>query len=129
MSLNKFQGIGNLGRDPEMRQLNDGKAVTNFSVALTERYKDKSGESKEVTEWVNVVTFGRLAEIAAQYLAKGSMVYFEGKLKTDKYDKNGETRYTTKVIAERFEMLGGKKDRPAKKDDSGFDDMDNDIPF
>jgi len=91
MAVNKFIGIGNLGRDVELRFMPDGKAVANFSIAISEKYKDKStGEQKEVTEWVNVALFGRLAEIAGEYLGKGSKVYIEGKLKTEKYTKKRE---------------------------------------
>jgi single-strand DNA-binding protein len=136
MAVNKFIGIGNLGRDPEMRFMPDGKAVCNFSIAISERYKDKSGESKEVTEWVNIALFGKLAEIAGEYLKKGSKVYIEGKMKTEKYSKDGVDRYTTKIIGDKMEMLSGKtegesKPKPAaeKPHDGGFDDMDDDIPF
>ena len=83
MAVNKFIGIGNLGRDPELRYMGDGKAVCNFSFAITEKYKDKSGDQKEVTEWINVATFGRLAEICGEYVRKGTKVYVEGKLKTE----------------------------------------------
>lgn len=134
MAVNKFIGIGNLGRDPEMRFMPDGKAVCNFSIAISEKYKDKSGEAKEVTEWVNVAFFGKLAEIAGEYLKKGSKVYIEGKLKTEKYSKDGVERYTTKIIGEKMEMLSGKSDgeskpKQAAEQASGFDDMDDDIPF
>lgn len=134
MAVNKFIGIGNLGRDPEMRFMPDGKAVCNFSIAISEKYKDKSGEAKEVTEWVNVAFFGKLAEIAGEYLKKGSKVYIEGKLKTEKYSKDGVERYTTKIIGEKMEMLSGKsegesKPKQAAEQASGFDDMDDDIPF
>lgn len=136
MAVNKFIGIGNLGRDPEMRFMPDGKAVCNFSIAISERYKDKSGESKEVTEWVNIALFGKLAEIAGEYLKKGSKVYIEGKMKTEKYSKDGVDRYTTKIIGDKMEMLSGKtegesKPKPAaeKPHDGVFDDMDDDIPF
>jgi len=89
MAVNKFTGIGNLGRDPETRFTAEGTAVTNISIAITEKYKDKNGNQKEVTEWVNIAFFGKLAEIAGQYLQKGSKIYVEGKLKTDKYEKDG----------------------------------------
>lgn len=106
MAVNKFIGIGNLGRDPEMRVMpSDGKYVTNISIAITESYKDKDGKKQEVTEWINVVFFGKLAEIAGQYLKKGSKVYIEGKLKTEKYQKDGQDRYITKVIANSMQML------------------------
>lgn len=110
MAVNKFMGIGNLGKDPEMRFMPNGNAVCNFSIAISEKYKDKtSGDMKEVTEWVNIVMFGKLAEVAGEYLGKGSKVYVEGKLKTEKYtDKQGVEKYTTKVVAEKMEMLSMK---------------------
>lgn len=143
MAVNKFIGIGNLGRDVEMRFMPDGKAVANFSIAISEKYKDKStGEQKEVTEWVNIALFGRLAEIAGEYLSKGSKVYIEGKLKTEKYTKDGIDRYSTKIIGEKMDLLSSKgESKPNRADDakaaeekakanpSGFDDMDDDIPF
>ena len=135
MAVNKFIGIGNLGKDPEVRFMPDGKAVCNFSIAISERYKDKSGESKEVTEWVNIALFGKLAEIAGEYLKKGSKVYIEGKMKTEKYSKDGVDRYTTKIIGDKMEMLSGKTETESKPraeqkpEASGFDDMDDDIPF
>lgn len=135
MAVNKFIGIGNLGKDPEMRFMPDGKAVCNFSIAISERYKDKSGESKEVTEWVNIAFFGKLAEIAGEYLKKGSKVYIEGKMKTEKYSKDGVDRYTTKIIGDKMEMLSGKVEGESKskaapeQHGGGFDDMDDQIPF
>jgi single-strand DNA-binding protein len=135
MAVNKFIGIGNLGKEPEMRFMPDGKAVCNFSIAISEKYKDKSGEAKEVTEWVNVALFGKLAEIAGEYLKKGSKVYVEGKMKTEKYSKDGVDRYTTKIIGEKMEMLSSKSEAESKPRAeqkpvaSGFDDMDDDIPF
>jgi single-strand DNA-binding protein len=137
MAVNKHIGIGNLGRDPELRFMADGKAVTNFSYAITEKYKDKTGNQQEVTEWVTVATFGRLAEIAGEYLKKGSKVYVEGKMKTEKYtDKQGVEKYTTKIICEKLDILSSKSDtpqsaaKPAAAPTSGFDDMpDDDIPF
>jgi single-strand DNA-binding protein len=140
MSVNKFIGIGNLGRDPEMRFMPNGNAVCNFSIAISEKYKDKnSGEWKELTEWVNIVMFGKLAEIAGEYLAKGSKVYVEGKLKTEKYtDKNGVEKTATKVVGEKMDMLSPKgeakpvqsrPEHPPLPDKGGFDDMDDQIPF
>lgn len=130
MAVNKFIGIGNLGKDPEMRFMPDGKAVCNFSIAISERYKDKSGESKEVTEWVNVAFFGKLAEIAGEYLKKGSKVYIEGKMKTEKYSKDGVDRYTTKIIGDKMEMLSGKIETESKPKAAPADEMeDSEIPF
>ena len=133
MAVNKFIGIGNLGKDPEMRFMPDGKAVCNFSIAISEKYKDKSGESKEVTEWINVALFGKLAEIAGEYLKKGSKVYVEGKMKTEKYSKDGIDRHTTKIIGEKMEMLNSKSEnaetpRAQTKPVETFE-MDDDIPF
>lgn len=136
MAVNKFIGIGNVGKDPEMRFMPDGKAVCNFSIAITEKYRDKSGDMKEVTEWVSVVYFGKLAEICGEWVKKGQSLYVEGKLKTEKYQKDGIDRYVTKVIGEKMQMLGGKSEnrpsleRPAKQEEKQpFADMDDDIPF
>jgi single-strand DNA-binding protein len=136
MAVNKWHGIGNLGKDPEMRFMPDGKAVANISIAITEKYKDKNGEQKEVTEWVNVAFFGKLAEIVGQYLHKGSQVYIEGKLRTEKYQKDGQDRYITKIIGESMQMVGGKGDakpkdlaKPSEPISKGLADIDEDIPF
>ncbi|CAB4187566.1 Ssb Single-stranded DNA-binding protein [uncultured Caudovirales phage] len=133
MAVNKFIGIGNLGKDPEMRFMPDGKAVVNFSIAISEKYKDKNGEQKEVTEWINVVFFGKLAEVCGEWLKKGQSIYIEGKLKTEKYQKDGIDRYVTKVIGEKMQMIGSKGDsKPSAKpsaEPTSFDDMDDDIPF
>ena len=146
--LNKVQIIGHLGRDPETRYLPSGDAVTNFSVATTEKWRDKqTGEQKEATEWHNVSTFGKLAEICSQYLHKGSQVYVEGSLRTRKYtDRDGVERYSTEIRADTMKMLGGRQDGDAHQEapqrqaapqrqqapqpqySSGFDDMDSDIP-
>lgn len=110
-ALNKFQGIGNLGRDPETRYLPSGDAVTNISIGITDSWKDKAtGEKKEQTEWVRVSFFGKLAEIAGQYLKKGASVYVEGKLRTRKWtDKDGVEKYATEVVADHMQMLGGRQ--------------------
>jgi single-strand DNA-binding protein len=107
--INKVIVIGHLGKDPEMTTAGTFK-VANCSIATSERYKDKTtGETKTITEWHRVVFFNRLAEIAGDFLKKGSAVYIEGKLKTEKYtDKQGVERYTTKIIANNLQMLGGK---------------------
>ena len=108
--INKVILIGNLGKDPETKSLPSGSAVTNVTVATTEGWKDKqSGEKKEVTEWHRVVFFDRLAEIAGQYLKKGSKVYIEGSLRTRKWqDKDGKDHYTTEIRANEMQMLDGK---------------------
>jgi len=108
--VNKVILVGNLGADPETRYMPSGSAVTNLSVATNESWKDKqTGEQKERTEWHRVAMFGRLAEIAAEYLRKGSQVYIEGKLRTRKWqDQSGSDRYTTEIIADEMQMLGGR---------------------
>jgi len=138
-ALNKVILIGNLGKDPETRFLSDDKAVTNFSIAITESWKDKaSGEKKKNTEWVRIVTFGKLAEICGEYLKKGAQCYIEGKLCTRKWqDKGGTDHYTTEVNADVMQMFGkpatgetkpeGVKRTPAPND--GGMDIDNDIAF
>ena len=136
--VNKVIILGNVGKDPETRVTQGGDGVTNISVACTEKYKDKQGEQKEVTEWVNVVFFGKLAEIAGKYIKKGSQVYVEGKLKTEKYsDKNGVEKYSTKVIASSMQLVGGKPSADnqgagavVKNSGAGAGDIpDDDIPF
>ena len=151
-SINKVMLIGNLGRDPEMRYMPSGSAVCNIVVATSRNWKDKtSGDKVEETEWHRVALFDRLAEIAGEYLKKGRPVYIEGRLKTRKWtDKEGKDNYTTEVIAENMQLLGGREGesggseraaRPAQrpapqkpaatavKSSTGFDDMDDDIPF
>jgi single-strand DNA-binding protein len=108
--LNKVMIIGNLGGDPEVRQAGDAK-VANFNVAVTERFKDRQGQQQERTEWVTVVVWRALADIAQQYLRKGSPVFVEGKLQTRSWDdQNGQKRYKTEVVANNFQMLGGRRD-------------------
>lgn len=141
-SVNKVILLGSLGRDPETRFMPNGEAVTNFSMATSENWKDKSGAKQERTEWHNVVAYRKLAEIMGEYLKKGSSVYIEGKLQTRKWEKDGVTRYSTEIIADSMQMLGGKADREdgsaqsqdnkpnEQKDAPGnFDDFDDDIPF
>jgi single-strand DNA-binding protein len=108
-SLNRVQLIGRLGKDPESRFTPTGKSVTHFSLAVSNRWKSAEGEAKEYTEWVNIEAWGRLGEVCQQYLHKGSLVFLEGRLKTDKYDdKSGETKYYTKVVALSMQMLDRK---------------------
>ena len=151
-SVNKVIIIGNLGRDPETRYMPEGGAITNISVATTETWKDKNGEKQEKTEWHRVAMFGKTAEIAGEYLKKGSQVYIEGRLETRKWtDKEGQERYTTEIRADRMQMLGsrsGGSERmtppedeapraaaaPAKKSGgaakgSSMEDLEDDIPF
>lgn len=106
-SLNKVLLIGNLGKDPEVRYTTSGTAVASFSLATSERLKNKGGEWEERTEWHNIILWGRLAEIAGEYLAKGKSVYLEGRLQTRKWqDRDGANRYTTEIVADRMQMLG-----------------------
>ena len=108
-SVNKVILVGNLGRDPEVRYMPNGEAVCNFSIATTDSWKDKSGQKQEKTEWHNIVMYRRLAEIAGEYLKKGRPVYIEGRLQTRKWQtKEGQDRYTTEIIAESMQMLGGR---------------------
>ncbi len=151
MSVNKVILIGRLGKDPETRYMTSGEAVTNATLATSENWKDKSGEKQEKTEWHNLVFYRRLAEIAGEYLKKGSQIYVEGKLQTRKWQtKEGQDRYTTEIVVNEMTMLGGKssgsgsfevvenkpasssggapaKSAPAAK--GSFDNFDDDIPF
>jgi len=146
-SLNKVILIGNCGKDPETKYMPSGDAVTNVNIATTEKWKDKaSGEDKEHTEWHRLVFYGRIAEVAAEYLKKGAAVCVEGKLRTRKWqDKNGVDRYTVEVIVANMVLLGGRQSgdeqpaprvqpaapKPAPKPATGgmLGDMDDDIPF
>lgn len=154
-SINKVILVGHLAADPETRYMPDGTAVANFTVATSESWKDKtSGDKKELTEWNRCSVFGKLAEICSQYLKKGSMVFIEGKLQTRKWqDKDNQDRYTTEIKVSEMKMLGGrsesgeqsnqsgvyggssapqqssKGDKPNSGGKSGFDDMDDQIPF
>ena len=152
-SVNKAILVGNLGKDPETRYAPSGDAICNITLATTDTWRDKaSGEKREATEWHRVVFFGKLAEIAGQYLRKGSQVYVEGSLRTRKWqDKDGQDRYTTEIRADQMKMLGGKQegDGPSRGDtagrsgerarqdppqggsnpSSGFGNFDDDIPF
>ncbi|MEQ8238997.1 MAG: single-stranded DNA-binding protein [Cyclobacteriaceae bacterium] len=106
--VNKAILVGRLGKDPEVRHLENGATVANFSIATSETYKDKNtGERKELTEWHNIVLWRGLADVAEKYLKKGDMVYIEGKLKTRSWDKDGITRYTTEVVGDNMTMIGG----------------------
>ncbi|MDR1229692.1 MAG: single-stranded DNA-binding protein [Azoarcus sp.] len=121
-SVNKVIIIGNLGRDPETRYMPDGTAITNVNLATTEVWKDKaSGERREATEWHRVVFFGRTAEVAAQYLKKGSQIFVEGRLQTRKWqDKDGVERYTTEIRADEMKMLGRREGESSGRDDDGW---------
>jgi len=155
-SVNKVILMGNLGRYPEVRVMPNGDAVCNFSIATTDSWKDKAGERQEKTEWHNIVMYRRLAEIAGEYLKKGRPVYLEGRLQTRKWQtKEGQDRYTTEVIADSMQMLGGRDGAPAQEsqpssqpeardefdqtpsrnnqsgssNSSSFDEFEDDIPF
>jgi single-strand DNA-binding protein len=116
-TLNRVQLIGRLGKDPESKFTPTGKKVTSFSVAVSNRWKDKSGEMKESTEWVNIEAWERLGEVCQQYLHKGSMVFLEGRLRTEKYEHNGETKFFTKVVLQSLEFLDKK---PAEEPMTGM---------
>lgn len=130
--LNQCNFIGRLGADPETRYLTNGDAVASFRIAVGWKGKDKEG-----AEWVSVSAFGKLAEICGQWLKKGSQVFISGRMKTDEYEKDGVKRYSTKIIADRMQMLGGKPREEGQASDpkgpkqhsTSFDDMDDDIPF
>ena len=148
-SVNKVIVLGNVGKDPELRYTQGGTAVCTLSLATTRNWKNKqSGEKMEETEWHRVTFFDRLAEIVDEYVEKGHPLYVEGRLKTEKYEKDGVDRYTTVIVAESMQLLGGRSEgsreprgnqqRPsskpaprqqAQKSSTGFDDMDDDIPF
>lgn len=149
-SVNKVTIIGNLGRDPENRYLPSGEQVTSIAVATTDRWRDKAtGDLKEQTEWHRISFFGKLAEIAGQYLKKGSQVYVEGRIRTNKYtDRDGVERYQTQIIADTMQMLGSKQDngnggqsgnngrnsyaeakQTGRRNNPPANDPDDDIPF
>ena len=139
-SVNKVHILGNCGRDPEIRYLPDGKAICNVSIATSSKRKDKnSGEVIEDTQWHRVTFYDKLAEIAGEYLKKGKPVYIEGRLKYGKFtNKDGHEQYTCDIVATEMQLLGGRDEsekapapsRPAPaKQGSGFEDMDDDIPF
>lgn len=137
MSLNKIQLIGNVGQEPQVRTAGDQK-VASFTLATTEKRKDKSGNPIQETEWHNIVIWGKLAEVAEKYVTKGTALYVEGKIKTEKYTKDGQDRYVTRVVASSFQMLGGKQDNNAPAQQrpqstplvNGVVEVDdNDLPF
>ncbi|MGK9452696.1 single-stranded DNA-binding protein [Acidithiobacillus caldus] len=149
--VNKVILLGHLGADPEMRYMPDGTAIANFSIATSESYKDRDGNKQERTEWHRVSLYRRQAEIAGEYLKKGSMVYIEGSIRTRKWtDKEGQERYTTEIVGDRLQMVGSRRDsdgqesanggskngRPASKGSGGGanmdvppEDFDDEIPF
>ncbi len=136
-SLNKVMLIGRLGKDPEIRAISSGAKVANFSIATDESYKDKDGVKHEKTEWHNIVIWRGLAEVVEKYVKKGDLIYIEGKLTTEKYEKDGVTKYTTKIVADQMTMLGGKRDSGQQGDGGfgssaaggGFKAPEDDLPF
>ena len=131
--VNKVMLIGNLGKDPEVRYLDNGVAVANFSLATTENYKNKEGERVSQTEWHNIVLWRGLAEVAEKYLKKGASIYIEGKIKNRKWeDKEGNTRNNTEILADNMTMLGGRQSQenvaPTPANDTSADKAD-DLPF
>lgn len=131
--INKVILIGNLGKDPDIRYFQSGDGVANFSLATSKKWKDKeSGEQKEQTEWHNIAAFRGLVKVCKDYLHKGDKVYIEGHLKTDKYEKDGVTHYTTRIIVDELQMLGGKPNQDKAYENAAPDDrksFDDDIPF
>jgi single-strand DNA-binding protein len=130
-SVNKVTLLGSLGRDPEVRFMPNGESVANFSLATSENWKDKDGNKQQKVEWHNVVAYRKLAEIIGEYLKKGSSVYIEGKLQTRKWEKDGVTRYSTEIIADSMQMLGGKSDsadNPSAAPSAPSADFDDDLP-
>lgn len=138
--INKVILVGNLGKDPEVRHLENGASVANFPLATTESYKDKNGNRQEQTEWHNIVLWRGLAQVAEQYLKKGSQVYIEGKIRSRSWqDKEGNTRYTTEIVGDNMTMLGGRSDNNASKtaessrtspvENNNEDDSKDDLPF
>jgi single-strand DNA-binding protein len=120
-ALNKVQLIGNLGKDPQTRFTPTGKKVCSFTLAVNNRWKDKDGNTKESTNWFNIDAWGRLGEICQQYLTKGSLVYLEGRLQTDRYEHEGETRYITKVILNSMQMLDRKAEEEPSPEEEPFE--------
>jgi single-strand DNA-binding protein len=139
--VNKCILIGTCGKDPDVRYTPSGSAVANVAIAINETWKDKAGQKKESTEWVNLVAFNRLAEIIQEYVKKGSSIYAEGKLRTRSWDQDGQKRYATEVVISEMQLLGGTKphEKPQSNNQShqgnfvepvGMDDgFDDDIPF
>jgi single-strand DNA-binding protein len=120
-ALNRVQLIGNLGKDPEVRYTPTGTKVCTFSMAVNRRWKGRDGSAKEATDWFNIEIWGKLGEVSQQYLRKGSLVFIEGRLQTDRYEHEGETRYFTKVIARSMQMLDKKPEEEPDFDEDGAD--------
>jgi single-strand DNA-binding protein len=129
MSVNKVILLGRVGKDPEVRNLDNGRTVANFSLATSETYKDKSGEKKETTEWHNLVLWGKTAEIAQKYVSKGDQIYVEGKLQTRSWEKDGVTKYTTETIVDKLTLIGGNKRSTNQEEPAAVEDSTDDLPF
>lgn len=140
MSVNKVMLMGRLGADPELKTLSSGQAVANFTIATSENWVDRDGQKQEKTEWHRIVVWGKLAELCRQYLGKGRQVFVEGKLQTRSWeDQQGQKRYTTEIVANNIQFIGGAGDRPAATNSHGASAMDfspepsfdssEDIPF
>ena len=131
--LNYCSFIGRLGRDPEIKYIQDGTAIANFSIAVGESYKDRSGQKIDKTEWIRCVAWRKLAEIIGEYLKKGSQIFISGKFTTRTWDKEGVKQYTTEIVVNNMQMLGGKsesnQDRSAPPEPLGNDDVNDDLPF
>ena len=128
--VNKVILVGNLGKDPEVRYLDNGVAVANFSLATTENYKNKQGERVSQTEWHNIVLWRGLAEVAEKYLKKGSSIYIEGKIKNRKWeDKDGNTRYNTEILGDNMTMLGAKQSSEETSLKTNIQETNDDLPF
>ena len=131
--LNRVTVIGNLGREAELKYTPSGAALASFSVAVNEKWKDKSGQMQERTEWVRCTLWGKMAETLSEYLVKGKQVYIEGRLRTDKYEKNGQTQYSTGVVVENVVLLGGGGNGSSRQRSESADAQepitDDDIPF
>lgn len=130
MSVNKVILVGNVGRDPESRYLPNGDAVVGLSLATTEKWKGKDGSKAEATQWHRVSFFGKLAEIVGEYVKKGSQIYVEGRIEYREYEKDGVKRYSTDIIADKLQMLGGKPNGEGRRREAeGSDTDDSSIPF
>jgi len=130
MSVNRVHLIGRLGQNPEIRTTESGNTVANFSVATSEKWKDKNGNKQEDTEWHRIVIWGKLAEVVEKYVKKGDMLYLEGKLKTRTWEKDGVTRYATEIHAYSMQMLGGKNETSALQETGGSNSAEqDDLPF
>ncbi len=142
-SVNVVHLLGNVGRDPDVRVFNDGNSIANVTIATSRKWRDKdTGDQKEETEWSRVVFYGKMADVVGKYVNKGNPLYVRGRLRTRKYEKDGQDHYATEIVAEDMQLLGGRPDgerreqtreeprqKPQPRQAASFDDMDSDIPF